>query len=40
MMSFFNDTIVSEMKLYYDDNPMVKQDHVVLKGTWSHHPGK
>jgi hypothetical protein len=26
--------------LCYDDNPMVKQDHVVLNRTWSDHPGK
>jgi hypothetical protein len=26
--------------LYYDVNPMVKQDHVVLNGTWSDHLGK
>jgi hypothetical protein len=28
-----------EMKFYYDVNPMVKQEHVVLNGTWSDHPG-
>jgi hypothetical protein len=39
MMSLFNDTIVLEMNLYYDVNPMVKQDHFVLNGTWSDHPG-
>jgi hypothetical protein len=26
--------------LYYDVNPMVKQDHVVLNETWIDHPGK
>ena len=23
----------------YDVNPMVKQEHFVLNGTWSEHPG-
>jgi hypothetical protein len=27
------------MKFYYDVNPMVKQEHFVLNGTWSDHPG-
>jgi hypothetical protein len=40
MMSLFNDTIVLEMKFVNDDNMMVKQDHIVLNGTWSDHPGK
>jgi hypothetical protein len=26
------------MKFYYDVNPMVKQEHFVLNGTWSDHP--
>jgi hypothetical protein len=21
-------------------NPMIKQDHIILNGTWSDHPGK
>jgi hypothetical protein len=30
---------VPEMKFYYNINPMVKQEHFVLYGTWSDHPG-
>jgi hypothetical protein len=39
-MSLFNDTIVLEMKFVNDDDMMVKEDHIVLNGTWSDHPGK
>jgi hypothetical protein len=38
-MSLFDDTIVLEMKFYYDVNLMVKQDHFILNGTWNDHPG-
>jgi hypothetical protein len=39
MMSLLIDTNVPEMKLYYDVNPMVKQDYFILNGTWSDHLG-
>ena len=31
--------ILCSGKVYYVINPMVKQEHFVLNGTWSDHPG-
>jgi hypothetical protein len=31
--------LCSRNEVYYDVNPMVKQEHFVLNGTWSDHPG-